>query len=399
MYAREMIRREHTIWNWATVLTTLVGRMPLLLTVAVLLSCGGSDDAEAPEPPVPDPPQPSAKEIPVAFSGSLAEEQSENHARTRSGEEGLQTYYEQFKVWAFKHVDATIEKVMDGYTVKWVENSAHTTLSNTHGWEYVNQQSLSETEQSIKYWDYSASAYRFFGIAGSTATSGRYAPDDTNPTSYVVTYTADARTPDDIPLYSHLWYNGPTAYGQPVKLEFIRPVSRVRFMFTFEDPAEAQNTELTDKDFRPTNGTTIKLKGSVTVTYPLDGIAETFAATSEAEGMTAMTNDYYTSVTKDNENNPTVIIAPYRMALGDVLLNREYTVLPVTGQGTYTLTVSVNGDPKTAIVPAQYMDWKPGFEYTYIFKIHVDGSVSISSVDAAFTPWTTHEKPRTIYNW
>jgi len=215
----------------------------------------------------------------------------------------------------------------------------------------------------------------------------------------VVTYTADARTPDDIPLYSHLWYNGPTAYGQPVKLEFIRPVSRVRFMFTFEDPDEAQNTELTDKDFRPTNGTTIKLKGSVTVTYPLDGIAETFAATSEAEGMTAMTNDYYTSVTKDNENSPTVIIAPYRMALGDVLLNREYTVLPVTGQGTYTLTVSVNGDPKTAIVPAQYMDWKPGFEYTYIFKIHVDGSVSISSVDAAFTPWTTHEKPRTIYNW
>lgn len=362
------------------------------MTVIAVVSCGGDDESPAPEPPAPTPP---AAEVPISFQGDLGDGQ----AVTRSTEIGLNTKHTAFRVWGYKDGTSGYQEVMNGYTVKWVDNSSNTTTTNTNGWEYVNQQSLGETEQSIKYWDYSATAYRFFGIAGSTATSGRYAPDDTNPTSYVVTYTADARTPDDIPLYSHLWYNGPTAYGQPVKLEFIRPVSRVRFMFTFEDPDEAQNTELTDKDFRPTNGTTIKLKGSVTVTYPLDGIAETFAATSEAEGMTAMTNDYYTSVTKDNENSPTVIIAPYRMALGDVLLKREYTVLPVTGQGTYTLTVSVNGDPKTAIVPAQYMDWKPGFEYTYIFKIHVDGSVSISSVDAAFTPWTTHEKPRTIYNW
>jgi len=59
----------------------------------------------------------------------------------------------------------------------------------------------------------------------------------------------------------------------------------------------------------------------------------------------------------------------------------------------------VNGDPKTTVVSAEYMDWKPGYEYTYIFKIHVDGGVSISSVQAAFTPWVFHEKPRTVYNW
>lgn len=368
---------------------------------------GGGDDIATPVTPAPTPspvtptPTPSTPTA-IAFMGSIPEEQRENHGATRAEEEGLETYYKQFKVWAFKHLDSATENVMDGYTVRWVENSAGTALSNTHGWEYVNQQSLGETEQSIKYWDFNATDYRFFGIAGSTATNGHYEPDATSPTKYVVTYTADARYPEGIPLYSHLWYsNSYTDFGQPVKLEFIRPVSKVRFMFTFENPDDAPNTELTDKDFRPTSGTTIKQKGDVTVTYMLQGsdITENFAATSEAEGMTAMTRDYYASVTKNDEENPTVITAPYRMALGDEKLNQEYTVLPVTGQGSYTLTVSVNGDPKTTVVSAEYMDWKPGYEYTYIFKIHVDGGVSISSVQAAFTPWTFHEKPRTVYNW
>ena len=37
--------------------------------------------------------------------------------------------------------------------------------------------------------------------------------------------------------------------------------------------------------------------------------------------------------------------------------------------GKPEVTVSVNGDPKTTTVPAQYMTWLPGYLYTYIFKI------------------------------
>ena len=64
------------------------------------------------------------------------------------------------------------------------------------------------------------------------------------------------------------------------------------------------------------------------------------------------------------------------------------------------MTVSVNGDPKTAVVPAQFMTWMPGYEYTYVFKIHIDGSVTIDNVQTAFTQWIEHSKDDyTIYNW
>jgi hypothetical protein len=69
------------------------------------------------------------------------------------------------------------------------------------------------------------------------------------------------------------------------------------------------------------------------------------------------------------------------------------------GQGTLTLTVSVNGDPKTTVVPKEYTKWLPGYEYTYIFKVHVDGGVSIDKVQSAFTDWIEHVGSHEIYNW
>ena len=188
-------------------------------------------------------------------------------------------------------------------------------------------------------------------------------------------------------------------YGQPVQLEFIKPLSKVRFMFIFEDPSLASTTELTEKHFLPTNGTTIKTKGDVTVTYPLTGtsLTETFAASGEPEGLTEFNLDFYASVGYD-ENDPQKVVSPYLGAV-EANKNKVYTVLPVTGQGSYTLNVYVNGEPKKTIVPAEYMDWKPGYQYTYVFKVHVDGGVSISSVQSAFTQWTIHESDHTVHNW
>jgi len=59
----------------------------------------------------------------------------------------------------------------------------------------------------------------------------------------------------------------------------------------------------------------------------------------------------------------------------------------------------VNGEPKTTVVPAEFMEWKPGYQYTYIFKVHVDQGVSISSVQAAFTTWSFYATDHTVYNW
>jgi hypothetical protein len=63
------------------------------------------------------------------------------------------------------------------------------------------------------------------------------------------------------------------------------------------------------------------------------------------------------------------------------------------------MTVSVNGTQKTAVVPAQYMSWKPGYSYTYIFKITEEGGVVVDLVQTAVTPWTDMTIVHSVYNW
>ena len=76
-----------------------------------------------------------------------------------------------------------------------------------------------------------------------------------------------------------------------------------------------------------------------------------------------------------------------------------YIVLPNNIQGSYTLTVTVNGENKTAVMPEQYMQWLPGYSYTYVFKITDEGGVEIGWVEYAMTPWTDIEVSKSVYNW
>ena len=53
----------------------------------------------------------------------------------------------------------------------------------------------------------------------------------------------------------------------------------------------------------------------------------------------------------------------------------------------------------TTIVPAQYMEWRPGYEYTYIFKI-IDGATpAFYDVLAGYAPWNESVSSYTVYNW
>lgn len=71
----------------------------------------------------------------------------------------------------------TTGAVYNDYQVKWVDNTANTTTSNTNDWEYVGlpfiaPSSLVNSEdvlQSIKYWDYSAAQYDFMAYSTSNA--------------------------------------------------------------------------------------------------------------------------------------------------------------------------------------------------------------------------------------
>ena len=45
------------------------------------------------------------------------------------------------------------------------------------------------------------------------------------------------------------------------------------------------------------------------------------------------------------------------------------------------------------------MQWLPGYQYTYVFKIDAAGGVEIGWVDYAVTPWTDIVADHTVYNW
>lgn len=375
----------------------------LALTALVVVSCGGSDDTpDTPNPPTP--PQPKA-DIPIAFAGSLAEGKSENHARTRAETQALSVTHPTFRAWAYKNTASTTETVMKDYTVNYVSGSAGTTVSNSRGWEYVNQQPSGGVEQSIKYWDVTASAYRFFGYAGSDVTASY--PDaasvslsfpvsvTSNPQQDPVTLPMTSATP----LYSKLWYRANVALSaqkdQPVQLEFLQPYVKVRFLFRQSESSDMVFT-LENKSFKPTDATkTIATAGTFAVTYPLSGSSteESWSVTPVTPGtegtdyLTAFTQDYYEAA--EGETDP------------DILAGQKmwYVVLPAANQGTYTLSVMVNSDPRTVVVPAQYMNWEPGYEYTYIFKITDPGGVELDGVYVGFSPWTEYEGNREIYNW
>ena len=400
-------------------------RLMGLIGLMGLVSCSSSsEEAVANEPPTP-----VNTEVAISFSGSESQEEAvsngENNktnraygtygANRRAAGKSLSESATSFTVWGYKNMSYTVgsygdlQTVFPGYQVDWHDGSAVSTTSNSNGWEYVRS---TPTEQTIKYWDFSAKAYRFFGVTSwSGAPPVLPAVYEAHKTygangvgTYEVSMLADASNATEIaatPFFSRLWFSdGSTEpsspyydkqFGKPVTLEFVKPLARVRFLFKYAYPREGIKLGST-KSFKPTDGTKkIARKGIVTVSYPLTGTAtrESYTIvpqTGEGSGeLTAFTEDC------DPEDDGKVYTAD---APGG-----WYTVLPVLTQGSFTLTATVNAVERTVVVPAEYMTWLPGYSYTYIFKITEEGGVEIGWVEYAVTPWSELEADHTVYNW
>ena len=375
--------------NIKSVFTILLS-MALLLTMACFGSCSKDDDIVSPERPE------TTDNKPISFSSSMLEGQAVTRA---SGLEDIQT---SFTVYGFKN-DAfdsgtnsytSYQTVFPGFVVNWSINSAYTTTSNTSDWEYVGITS----DQTIKYWDFGANAYRFFGYALGKATDDpatSIVPVTANASSnpVILSATVDASSDATIvaaPYFTRLWFStgNSTVYpnkmfGQPVILEFLKPFARVRVIFSFAEGVQIQHSSLADISFRPSDATKqIPQKGTVTATYPLTG-------TETTETISAVPTDYLAAITQDywegTDSDPAHLI--------------WYTVLPAE-QDTYTMSVNVEGEAKTAYVPGEYMDWKAGYEYTYIFKILEGGGIIFDEVQVGIRNWEdagTEYHP--VFNW
>lgn len=320
---------------------------------------------------------------------------------TRAASTGLETLFKSFRVWGYKTTDEALKApqlVMDGYNVEYTESASPTT-SNTSSWEYVgiDNNNLS-AKQTIKYWDYSATSYRFFGYS-PTDSNIKKVEDKSSDTSspaislaYDFTYDEDA-TATTTPYLSELWYSSDKTesgqYGKAVTMTFAPMIAKVRFKFTY--PAGTETIVIKDISFgdsrftSQTNTADTPLRGTITASYPLTG---TLTSTKPLMAWTPA------------EENPTgslTFTIPYETASDEIhiindstLYNKWYYVPPLSiipyEQGAYTMTAIIDGNNASATVPAEFMKWRPGFQYTYIFKITEAGTV-ITFADLQVEQW------------
>lgn len=384
--------------------STLMGWVRLSILALAFAACSSSDDeAVVPVPETTTEPE-TLVETAISFSGHEEEEQLVSRAMTRAGAP-LSESATAFKVWGHKsmHEEAGVysedQTVFPGYGVEWQTGSAATSSTNSNGWEYIL---AGNPDQTIKYWDWAAAAYRFFAVTGwggapptppvdidDYKANEAYGADGGDGT-YRLMMLANAEDDTEMaktPFFTRMWFStgDPVAYpdkqfGRPVILEFLKPYSRVRIMFNYSYAEEG--IKLKDISFKPSDASAIALKGLVTIIYPLEGasVGETYSVTPD-DGVGAPTLEAFTEeyIPEGNE--------------------KWYTVLPRHEQGSYTLSVSVNNVIKEAVVPSTFMRWLPGYSYTYIFKITEEGGVEIEAVFTAVTPWTELENDYAVYNW
>lgn len=329
--------------------------LPLLLLL-VLASCNGDH-------PLVDP-SVSGRDA-IAFGSSIAEQEQQT---TRAV--GLQTLHSAFHVWSYKALSGGMQSVIADYTVGYTVGSAGTTETNTADWDYVGVL----PGQEVKYWDYAATSYRFWGYAG----------DGVNVSADGTTLTfpglALSTTEPTTALYSSLKEVEKSGYGQTVQLEFRRPYAKIRVAFYCAEPLDVDDeVTITGITFAPTEGS-IPRQGSMEILYPLTG-PSTWSVTPGA-------------LTQDDLSYLDVTLTSTIGTSSDHALTAKpnaeaefYYVLPTSsGNPSFQLKADVNEEPKTAVVPANFMQWKPNFFYTYIFKITEAGR-KLEFFDVRVTPW------------
>lgn len=139
----------------------------------------------------------------------------------------------QFKVYGVKKTNEKFVTVFKDYSVLYNENL---TTSNTNKWEYVKD------KQTIKYWDYSASEYRF--VAGSPISAFTFKVPSNGTTVNIESATITglgghivANTTETANTFNPVYVAEPKVvakadYKNTVQFNFVRQQSMVRVGFT-----------------------------------------------------------------------------------------------------------------------------------------------------------------------
>lgn len=323
----------------------------------------------------------------------------------------------QFKIYCVKKMSETqFVTVFKDYSV-W-NAAANTTTSNTNGWEYVGAKGATnlgtgnislDKDQTIKFWDYSASEYRF--VAGSPISAFTYNVPVTDESKEIKSATIKG-------LAGHINANeaGPaittnpvyiadpivvkkTEYQEPVQFSFKRQQAMVRvglyetipgYSITEINFYQAGGSKANGNNIILTSGTKDYFVGgnniSGTITY--DWTNENPSYTYEySEAGLIKSQNWYAGKFEPHNALATVSTAAVAYLYGkdnDMSTNGYFTVIPTPSATTaapilikcdYTLTsdddsgetIKVTG--ATAAIPAAYSKWDVNTRYTYLFKI------------------------------
>lgn len=373
-----------------------------------------------------------------------------SRATTQTGATAAQTLGKSYVVYGYKTAkDNSTTTVFDHYTINW-NNLAGKTESNTCGWEYVGEKTNSlsglggDKDQTIKYWDYSASQYDFvafsFGEAIQGKGEGKVKATEVTTTpklSYTLTgavkdlancFIADRITAKPNLETTNKKANLLVGYKDDVQFNFRSLSTKVTMGiyetipgYSVKDVVFYSNgtTALSGENNKPTlyaaNATIPSGKGTISVTFPTTNESNTdynkahvkFDVATGSENSSSIQFGTLSTVNKEkNEKTESGFIGrdittfstpkkgdgttkDYNVVIpaevGALTLKVDYTLESIDGSGE---TIKVTG--ATAVVPEKYTNWEPNFAYTYIFKISdkTNGSTGGSTDPAGLYPIT-----------
>ncbi len=329
--------------------------------------------------------------------------------------------------------------VFDNYLVGYTANTAGTTESNTHNWEYVGLQAgidgkLNGTTwgnlhneatdakvQSIKYWDYSVPQYDFIAwstgnleavtdaaVSGNKVKVTRIDKGTNLTTPGAFTLTAASATDLMQCYYTDINTVKKENYGKPVTLTFRNMAAKIRMALYETVPgysvkevqfytAEATNvTKPEDLGTKPETATLFTLggdklpqSGSVLVTYPHIGTDDRDAKTADYNKASVTVTPDVSSVTTQEFGTLTANYTSKESAstyepTGNIYLGRTVTAPTFAGDKTknyYTAVVpSTTGMPLTLRVNYTLVSTDGSNE-----EIKVYGAKAV--VPATYTKW------------
>ncbi len=356
----------------------------------------------------------------------------------KTGQEAATALGGKFYVYAIKNEETagtltSDNLVFDNYKVEYKSGSENTTTSNTAGWEYVGKK-LTDTEaehitdnggtgtQLIKYWDNNANDYTFYAFAvngndiGNDITDGHLSvkknTDNSDPWLNGYTMTVDNQAnPAQIYIANRKHLTAADwSTDHSVTFNFCGSMAKVRVAMYETIPGYSVKL----KAFRIASDKTAPAFGEMT-TETTDKFAANL--TSNKPGKAGvMTVTYNNSNSVSGENAPVVTFAPAAEATSDNVLTlgdnlKASTKLTTTAANpvydkydeTYTPVYPMENNASnlklkvdftlesaigetievtnaTAEVPAEYLKWKPGYAYTYIFKISDQTNATVGSL-------------------